>query len=270
VAGAGTAVAWFTRNHKPPAPAPFAFQANVPAGEFIYRDGQRLSLPEFWIDSHEVSIGQYAEFLRAIAGDKARKFDNEKQPPEKTGHEPKDWQAIYGAAAAGGWWNGYPVSLNCPVFNVDWWDAFAYASWKGRRLPTEQEWEKAARGTNGRQWPWGSEPDPKRANTGADYAEQPGSVVGAIDGHVWWCEVNAMPQDVSPYGVVGMAGNVSEWTDSLAIDPDLPDVKVRVFRGGDFRRESPAAITTPWLAKSPTYAQPFLGFRTASSSPPQE
>ncbi len=266
VAGIAAAAVYFKKNDKTPPAKEFAFQAHVPAGEFTFRDGTRISLPDYWIDSHEVTIGQYAEFLAATGKVEPGKFDLPGQPKVKAGHEPKDWSAIHAAVQSGESWNGYPVSKDSPVFNVDWWDASAYAAWKGRRLPTEQEWDKAARGTNGLPWPWGTEADPARANTGADYTEQPGT--GTTDGHTWWCDVDAMPRDVSPYEVHGMAGNVSEWTSTLAPDPDDPDKTVPVFRGGDFRRQSASPVTTPWLAKSPSYAQPFIGFRTVSSSAP--
>ncbi len=266
LAAGGTALAFFLKqNGKPPRKAFTSQLVKVPAGEFIWRDGQKATLPDFWMDSHEVTIAQYAEFLAAEGGGK---FDHKDQPKEKQGHEPADWSAIYAAAKAGGEWNGYPVTLDGPVFKVDWWDAAACAAWMGRRLPTEQEWEKAARGTNGRPWPWGTEADPKRANTGADYAEQPGTAPGAADGHVWWCDVQAMPEDVSAWRIFGMAGNVCEWTATLAPSEDDPDKLVPVFRGGDFRRTSPAAMTTSWLAKSATYSQPFLGFRTVSDAAP--
>ena len=77
-----------------------------------------------------------------------------------------------------------------------------------------------------------------------------------------------MPEDVSAWQIFGMAGNVCEWTASLAPSEDDPDKRVPVFRGGDFRRTSPAAMTTSWLAKSAAYAQPFLGFRTVSDAAP--
>jgi len=268
LAGGGTAVAWYAKSNKRVEPRKIGYQVFVPAGEFTFREGNRIDLPDFWIDSHEVTIGQYADFLTATAGMKG--FDHKDQPKDKAGHEPKEWPEILAAANGGGSWNSYPISRNCPVFNVDWWDAWAYANWKGRRLPTEEEWEKAARGPNGRPWPWGTEADLTRANTGADYAEQPGDGRGATDGHRWWCEVDAMPRDISPWDVYGMAGNVSEWTVAWLPDSDLPDETVPVFRGGDFRRQSPAPITTRWLAKGASYAQPFLGFRTVSSTPPQE
>lgn len=265
LAAGGTAVAWFVRRSgKPPEIPDFTpYLVKVPAGEFIFKDGQKESLPEFWIDSHEVTISQYAAFLSAEGG--SGRYNHRDQPKDKRSHEPDDWGALLAAAKSRGEWNGYPVTGASPVFNVDWWDAAAYAKWKGRRLPTEQEWEKAARGTNGRPWPWGTEPDPKRANTGADYAESPGSAPAASDGHAWWCDVQAMPEDVSAFQVFGMAGNVSEWTATWAPDASDPDKQVPVFRGGDFRREA-APLSRPWLAKGPHYAQPFLGFRTAADT----
>jgi formylglycine-generating enzyme required for sulfatase activity len=267
MAAGGTALAWWARKHGKPQRETFEpALVKVPAGEFIFRDGQRLSVPDFWMDSHEVTIGHYARFLAAAGGE--TQYDHPDQPKEKQGHEPPDWAAILDAAKSGGQWRGYSVSPDCPVFNVDWWDAFACAKWMGRRLPTEEEWEKAARGTNGRTWPWGMEPDPKRANTGADYSETPGAGKGTVDGFAWWCEVNAMPEDVSPFQIYGMAGNVCEWTSTRLPDTSDPDRLVPVFRGGDFHRNLPAAVTTSWLAKSASYAQPYLGFRTVSDSPP--
>jgi len=241
----------------------------IPAGEFIFRDGQVRRLPEFNIDRYEVTLAEYNAFLEALPHGPANRFDHPDQPPAKKDHLPKDWPEVSAAARAAGAWKGHPITLNAPVFNVDWWDAWAYAKWKGRRLPSEEEWEKAARGPKGNLWPWGNDPDPKRANTGVDYTEKP-NAGGKTDGHVWWSDVDAMPQDISAYGVSGMGGNVSEWTGTLVPDPDLPDVQVPVFRGADFHQTQPVPLkASPWLAKSALYAQPFLGFRTASlpSSP---
>ena len=236
----------------------------IPAGEFIFRDGQKRSLPAFTIDRYEVTLADYSAFLDALPHGETKRFDHLDQPPAKTDHLPRDWAEVAAAARAAGTWKGHPITLNGPVFNVDWWDAWAYAKWKGRRLPTEEEWEKAARGAEGRQWPWGNESDPARANTGTDYSDQPAEG-GKIDGHAWWCDVDAMPGDVSSYGVGGMAGNVAEWTATLVPDPDLPDVQIPVFRGGDFHQTVPVPLNvSPWLAKGALYAQPFLGFRTAS------
>ena len=91
---------------------------------------------------------------------------------------------------------------------------------------------------------------------------------GGSDGHALWCDVDAVAGDLSPDGVHGMAGNVAEWTDSWAPHPELPDETVPVFRGGDFRQPKAVPMNTPWLADDASYAQAFLGFRTATSVPP--
>ncbi|MES2706489.1 MAG: SUMF1/EgtB/PvdO family nonheme iron enzyme [Verrucomicrobiota bacterium] len=237
----------------------------IPAGPFIFHDGQKVELPEFWIDRYEVTLAQYAGFLEALPQGPMNRFDHPDQPSGKISHQPRDWAEIHESARKAGNWLGHPLTLNSPVFNVDWWDAWAFAKWRGCRLPTEQEWEKAARGPDGRLWPWGNEENPGLANTGTDDAEHLREK-GGRDGHSWWCDVDAMSGDITPEGVMGLAGNVAEWTATLVPDPDFPDMEVPVFRGGDFHRTVPVPLNAgPWLAKGPLYAQPFLGFRTASS-----
>ncbi|MDB6132596.1 MAG: c-type lectin fold [Verrucomicrobiales bacterium] len=233
----------------------------IPAGPFLFRDGKPVDLAEFWIGRYEVTLAQYADFLESLPQGVPTRCDHVDQPPGKTSHEPPDWSRILKEARRAGSWQGHPLTLNSPVFNVDWWDAWAYTQWRGVRLPTEQEWEKAGREPDGRAWPWGNEPNPKRANTGGNAAAPAG-----VDGHAWWCDVDAMPEDRSASGVVGLAGNVAEWTSTLLPDPDVPDVEMPVYRGGDFHQTSPVPLNAgPWLAKMPLHAKPFIGFRTASS-----
>jgi formylglycine-generating enzyme required for sulfatase activity len=247
----------------------------VPAGEFNYQKNDKITLPDFWISKHEVTIGQYAEFLDALKAAKPGAFDHSLQPKTKTGHEPAKWSTYHAAARSGSTFNGESVTLNTPVTQVDWWDAYAFAKWKGQRLPTEQEWEKAARGKDGLSYPWGAQPLPTAANLGDDYNAAPKGKGGRIDGYNLWAPITRITQDVSPYGVCDMAGNVSEWTSGETQDgewpahPDFIDIKMPVVRGGHFGLKSSDHLLTDRLfPESANEATLARGFRTASSTPP--
>jgi formylglycine-generating enzyme required for sulfatase activity/DNA-binding NarL/FixJ family response regulator len=245
----------------------------VPGGEFIYQDGEKLSLPTFFIDQHEVTIGQYAGFLRYLEehpGDTA-KFRHPAQPKEKS-HVPVGWGdeklasgIMFGYHARAKKWGRYheaPLDVNSPVFGVDWFDAYAYAKWKGRRLPTEQEWEKAARGTRGFKYPWGNEPDASKVNSGSDYDADP-TKGGDTDGYKRWSPVDAKEGDRSPFGMIGAAGNVSEWTASFDADPQMPNQEIPVIRGGNWKNPD-FSTTRRVLRLMDLQADEALGFRTAS------
>ncbi len=250
----------------------------IPAGEFIYQDGQKVNLPEFWIDEHEVSIADYKEFLDFLAAnpDQAANFDHPEQPKGKS-HVPLDWAdneqltppmpGFYRRAVRWKQYKEAPLNVDSPVFNVDWYDAYAYAKWKGHRLPTEQEWEKAARGTDGRKYPWGNEEDPKRANTGHDFKPNP-KEGGEIDGFKRWSPVNIPGTDKSPFDVKGMSGNVSEWTATMAPSEDGSGAEVPVIRGGNWGNPE-HIVTRRRVILDPLQMQDTLGFRTVSDKPPQ-
>jgi sulfatase modifying factor 1 len=172
----------------------------VEAGEFLYgEDRQRLSLPEFWIDRAPVTNAEYARFVQAT---------RYQTTAERTG---------IGCACIGDKWEDIPGAdwrhprgpltdiqskADHPVVQVSWEDAAAYARWAGKRLPTEQEWEKAARGADGREYPWGNqEPTPELCNFGKH--ENGTTPAGKYS-----------PQGDSPYGCVDIAGNIWEWTAS--------------------------------------------------------
>jgi len=91
------------------------------------------------------------------------------------------------------------------VVGVDWWDAYAFTSWAGKRLPTRGEWEAAAGAGAGRTWPWGDRWEWALANTG-------GEKWGEHDGHTYAAPVDSFPAGASPAGALHMAGNVAEWT----------------------------------------------------------
>jgi formylglycine-generating enzyme required for sulfatase activity len=240
----------------------------IEAGDFIYQDGQKLTLPTFYIDKYEVTMAEYEKFLEYLkTHGNPTTYDSELQPAGRS-HVPRDWDIYYGRASSE--FPGYrtvrnvPITLDCPVFNVDYFDAYAYAKWKGRRLPTQQEWEKAARGPSGNLYPWGNQWDPTKLNAGGDYqAEPPPGYKPLVDGFTCWAPVDALQGDRSPYGVMGMAGNVSEWTNSW--DPG----KTYVFvRGGNYKSTSEQAETTSFIKVYPQQVAETLGFRTASDNPP--
>jgi formylglycine-generating enzyme required for sulfatase activity/CheY-like chemotaxis protein len=242
----------------------------IPDGPFLFQKNDQRELPTFWIDTYEVTIGQYAEFLAALKADPAaaRQYNHPDQPESKTSHQPALWDPCYTAATTGALFNNQRININTPVFGVDWWDAYAYAKWKGRRLPTEEEWEKAARGTDRRIYPWGNTADAKNANLGLDYQPKE-NTGGNIDGSNLWCSVNEIKLDVSPYGVIGMGGNVEEWTGTWASHPDFPDFKVPLVRGGHFALRTLGSILTDrTYPDTPDTTSSTRGFRTASDTPP--
>ena len=253
-------------------------QIEIPGGEFIYQDGQKVDLPTFWIDEHEVTIADYKEFLDFLEANpgEAAKLAHPDMPEGKS-HVPLDWAdnnqleppmpGYYTRAVRWKQYKEAPLDVDSPVFGVDWYDAYAYAKWKGRSLPTEQQWEKAARGTDGRKYPWGNEEDPKRVSSGHDFDPNP-KKGGAVDGYKRWSPVNLPQGDKSPYGVRGMAGNVSEWTATMAPHADGMEAEVPVIRGGNWG--NPEHNLTRRLAiLDPLQSQDTLGFRTASESPPK-
>jgi len=156
----------------------------------------RVNLPSYWIGRTEVTNAQYQRFIRA------------------TGHRAPDY------------WEGgqVPSGLESfPVVSVDWVDARAYCEWAGGHLPTELQWEKAARGADGRVFPWGNQWDSKRCRnfglvTGAEYAtaeeyNRAGErwLSNHDDVREGPAAVGSCPAGASPYGCLDMAGNVWQW-----------------------------------------------------------
>jgi sulfatase-modifying factor enzyme 1/uncharacterized protein DUF4388 len=214
----------------------------IPGGPFFYQDGQAIVLPEFNIDPTEVMIWQYAEFLAAVG--ESHEYDHPDQPEDKSHHNAQ-WDQLYKAALEQEEMEGVRMNINFPAVYLDWFDAYAYAQWKGRRLPTEQEWEKAARGTAGQHYPWGPEARVGAAN------------IYRGDPRQKWAVPGKYPEDRSPYGVLDMAGNVSEWTGSVDQSGNP------VIRGGNFGNWS-ADITRRVTNRRSLTRSDRIGFRTAS------
>jgi formylglycine-generating enzyme required for sulfatase activity len=192
-----------------------------------------VTLSSFYIDQFEVTVAQYAAFLNDIGGyvGLCNSFTC-----LSTGFETTSSHLINDTNT--GDYIARPGYASHPINNVSWHGADAYCAWVGGRLPTEAEWELAARGADGRRYPWGNEaPDETRALFEAAFDD-----LQAVDG---------LPGGVSPFEVYGMAGSMWEWVadeyseafyaESPAENPaNLSQFRVtdRVLRGGGYRSEA--------------------------------
>jgi len=202
----------------------------IPEGEFWMgsadgpeeeRPRRRVYVDGFLLDKTEVTVEQFRRFVEATG--------------YITEAEEQGWAYVFGPAGldrqAGAHWKqpGFLQTDAHPVTCVTWRDAVAYCNWAGKRLPTEAEWEKGARGTDGRAWPWGPFVEQDRA-----HVHKPAAATAPV---------GSFPRGASPYGILDMAGNVTEvcsdWFDSQHFksaalrNPRGPaQGKERVLKGG--------------------------------------
>ncbi len=202
---------------------------NVPLNANDARPQHKQTTRAFFIDVTEVTNAQYAKFCAATGVP---------TPPHWTGGKFAEREADY------------------PVHHVNWYEASGYAKWAGKRLPTEAEWEKAARGTDGRRFPWGNDWDGGKLSNG----NGPGAVA-------------KYPKGASPYGALDMAGNVAEWTSSWfdgygkspTTQPDF-GTTLKVVRGGAWI--SGESLGQTWyrgVARPQTRIE-WIGFRCAQDA----
>lgn len=221
-------------------PAGFFTRGTI-AGGFDEQPVKQIFLDAYAIDKYEVTNHQYAAFVAATNHRKAG-------PPSRYA---KNMARMRGT--------------NQPVVYVSWDDADAYCRWKGKRLPTEAEWEKAMRGGDKRLWPWGNEVDPLASNWAV-----------ARDGYDVTAPVGSFQRDVSPYGVADGAGNVIEWVADwygesvygTAADrnPQGPDFGTyKVLRGGAYTTSGTDVRVTSRSKMVPDFRDETIGFRCAVS-----
>ena len=236
----------------------------IPAGPFVMgrddgpadeRPAHTVTLPAYAIDRLPVTNEQFARFLETNgthnpAGERLYDIDD---PDARIHHRNGAWRPD----------KGYDIH---PVVEVSWAGARDYCTWLGKRLPTEAEWEKAARGTDTRRYPWGNgAPSRDHARFASGWNET--------------APVDAFPRGASPYGVLDMAGNAWEWVSSayrpypysatdgreaLAVGP------VRGTRGGGHDSTTEEITTThrgPNLSRNPRSGHHNIGFRCTKTLP---
>ncbi len=227
-----------------------SFPMGVPPGD---RDGGRDEYPRhevfvdsFLIDQFEVTNGRYLEFVKSTGH----------RIPQNPTHPTRNL------------WQGDTVTESVaerPVINVDWFDADAYCTWAGKRLPSEAEWEKAAKGTSDRRFPWGNvEPTAKHLNYNQRWV-----------GEKTLMPVGSYEAGKSPYGVYDVVGNVWEWVNdwydaryyekSPSKNPTGPQEGTKkVIRGAGWQSETPTVRIFTRVDSDPTMRNESTGFRCAA------
>jgi len=238
-------------------------------------------LDSYWIDQTDVTNAQFEEFVG--------------ESRYKTDAETAGWSYVYDMQSTR-WLKGRGVNWkhpqdpssdlsglgNHPVTYMSWNDASAYCQWAGRRLPSEAEWEKAARGTDGRMYPWGNQkPNQTLLNLADKNITTSWADKQSDDGYAFTSPVGNYPLGASPYGAMDMAGNVWDWVNDW-YDPNyyrsqvtwsnptgpatMPSTQSgKVLRGGSWADSAAVTRTTIRLAYYPMDWHAYFGFRCAST-----
>ena len=216
----------------------------------------RVYLDSYWIDKYEVSAGKFAEFLNTLDNVKGYYLDNK-----------------FGTLYYDSRFHSRPGLENYPINNITWHAADEYCKWKEKRLPTEAEWEKAARGTTAQAYPWGNIPP---SDTLARYFQ----TWTKEEKHKVMVPVQALTEGQSPFGLYNMAGNVKEWVDdwydreyyneqSEYANPRGPiGGEFKVVRGGSWRDMKGFIYSTFRNSGNPKSRMDDYGFRCAKNAAP--
>jgi serine/threonine-protein kinase len=242
----------------------------VPAGEFSMgsNDGfldeqpvHTVYLDGFWIDSTEVTNTMYVKFLHAVGN----QVEGGVTWLNEEGYDVRIIQFDWGWVVESGY-GDHPVGI------ISWYGAQAYCDWVGGRLPTEAEWEKAARGTDGRTYPWG-EADPTCSLSNSFY----GCAHGTDYGDTIW--VGSHPRGASPYGALDLAGNVREWVADwydesyYRVSPERNPTgpisgTLKIVRGGGWGHDAHTVRSAYREEARPDSTWDISGFRCSSSTSP--
>jgi len=213
----------------------------IPAGEFIMGCNDSIdntcmfstdsryskkSLKAYYIDKYEVTVNQYIKCVNEKKCEKPEEYGDSNWAKSDRKNHPINW--------------------------VNWYQSNSYCEWAGKRLPTEAEWEKAARGTDGRIYPWGNE------IATCEYAVMDDGGNGCGKDSTW--PVGSKPKGASPYGVMDMAGNVREWV------KDESGGGYRIYRGGDLTGKSLYQRVVHREGNIPMQIDGALGFRCVSNA----
>ena len=236
--------------------------ADQPDGRLLTYHAERpvhtVHVSTYYIDKHEITNSQYRQFLEAAANGETR-WDHTDQPADR-GHE----QRYVTDDLSGD---------DQPAVGLNWYDAYAYCNWAGKRLLTEAEWEYAARGGEGvRKYPWGQDAPNADGIWWANYRPSDGA---RADGHRWSAPVGSYPDGVSPFGVMDMSGNAEEWVQDWysvnyyrmtegAEDPAGPlNGRKKVIKGGSYEAPVHQIRIAMRLYGRPHDKGPRLGIRCA-------
>ena len=250
---------------------------HVPAGNFTmgstYSSDEQpvhiVYLDAFYIDKYEVTNAEFEAFINAGGYNTQAFWSTAGWSARQSGGwtAPQYWQS--GSYHSGPGWPGFPV------VGVSWYEAEAYANFAGKRLPTEAEWEKAARGTDERTYPWGNSIDGSRANYNSSGDPYDGSTpVGFYDGRLYPNPPFQTTNSPGPYGAYDQAGNVLEWVNdwysatyysvSPASNPPGPvSGSSRVLRGGSWAHDATSLRCADRTTYDPTRRDTYIGFRCA-------
>lgn len=216
------------------------YRGEIDLEKQIWPEPKEVFLDTYFIDQYEVTNAEYRNFLNYINRTKDHKYCHPDEPKNKN-HTPD-------------YWNDPKFNQNNqPVVGVDWYDAYAYATWAGMKLPSSEQWEKAARGVKGYYYPWGNTFDPTKINEGKNGLSAP-------------LPINKDTADRSPFGVLNMAGNVSEWIG------DIDENGFMNICGSDYD-EPVSEITALTFFRRPgdaTFYSDRLGFRCVTDKKPNQ